>query len=88
MNTAQPITEQHTATTRGYYDEYLVNSARKNGMLCVAWDNNAGGTGKESFGLIDRSTGKVRSNYSAIVEAIMRASKASSDYEITDPSEK
>lgn len=71
-----------------YYDEYLVKSARKNGMLCVAWDNNAGCTGKESFGLIDRSTGNVRSNYSAIVEAIMRASKASSDYEITDPSEK
>ena len=56
-------------------------------MLCVAWDNNAGGTGKECFGLIDRSTGNVRSNYSAIVHAIMRASNASSDYEITDPSE-
>lgn len=38
--------------------EYFVKGARKYNIACVVWDNNAGGKGKETFGLYNRKTGE------------------------------
>ncbi|MGN1090857.1 MAG: cellulase family glycosylhydrolase, partial [Huintestinicola sp.] len=38
--------------------EYFVKGARKYNIVCVVWDNNAGGKGNETFGLYNRKTGE------------------------------
>lgn len=69
-----------------YYLEFLVQHARKNGMLVVLWDNNAESTGRESFGYIDRKTGKVRKGYEDFIKAVQRASVSDKeDYKIEPP---
>ena len=37
--------------------KYYVSEARKNGITCVVWDNNATTEGEESFGLYNRADG-------------------------------
>ncbi|MCQ2579978.1 MAG: glycoside hydrolase family 5 protein [Treponemataceae bacterium] len=65
-----------------YYLEFLVQYAHKKNMLPVLWDNNAESTGRESFGFIDRKTGKVRAGYEYLRKGIQRAS--AQEREITE----
>ena len=68
-----------------YYVEFLVKYAKQKNMMFFLWDNNAGSTGKESFGYIDRKTGKVRAGYEKIVDAVKRAAYSAEDYQIAPP---
>jgi endoglucanase len=73
-----------------YYDEFLAHYAYSKGMIPVAWDNNAlsSSGGKECFGLLDRSTGSIRSQYSSILVGIKRATSSTYDISsITDPAQ-
>ena len=65
-----------------YYLEFLVQYAHSKNMLPVLWDNNAESTGRESFGFIDRKTGKVRAGYEYLIKGIQRAS--AQEREITE----
>ena len=69
-----------------YYLEFLVKYARKKNMMFFLWDNNGESIGRESFGYINRKTGKVRSGYEKIVEAVNRAAYSSDeDYSVEAP---
>lgn len=51
------LTDADMIQSRIYYLKYVVSAAKKNGIVPFYWDN--GGTGVESMGLFDRSTGTV-----------------------------
>lgn len=71
-----------------YYLEFLVRYARQKNMMFFIWDNNAESVGRESFGYINRKTGKVRPGYEKIIEAVNRAAYSDSDYSIELPEER
>jgi aryl-phospho-beta-D-glucosidase BglC (GH1 family) len=65
---------------RRYYVEYVTKAAVDRGMLPVYWDNGAGGSGGEKFGLIDRHSYAVF--YPDLMAAIQRA--ATKTYALAD----
>lgn len=65
---------------RRYYVEYVTKAAIDRGMLPVYWDNGAGGSGGEKFGLMDRQTDGVL--HPDLMEALRRA--ATSPYALAD----
>lgn len=53
--------------------EYHIKTAKKYGIPCVVWDNNAFNTGAENFGLLNRNT--LEWQFPKLVEAIVNAAK-------------
>lgn len=58
---------------RRYYTEYMVKSAHNNRLVPILWDNGSSGSGKESSGLFNRSSGEINSHAKIIVEAAIKA---------------
>lgn len=63
---------------RRYWAEYIVKSAKANGIIPVYWDN--GWNGKNGLGVIDRTSYEV--TQPDIIEGMVRAITSDSDYEI------
>lgn len=62
------ILNRNNIIDRENYTAYYIQSARKNNMVCMWWDNNAFDSG-ETFGLINRYDNSVA--YPEIINAIM-----------------
>ena len=60
---------------RRYYIEYVTKAAVDRGILPVYWDNGGTNDGKESFALINRTSGQVQ--HPALIEAMLRAANGS-----------
>jgi endoglucanase len=65
---------------RRYYMEYVTKAAVDRGLVPVYWDNGGGGSGGESFALIDRINNSVF--HPKLMEAMLRA--ATSSYSLKD----
>lgn len=66
---------------RRYYLEYISKAARDYGFGAVVWDNGQKGTGQETSGMFDRTTGEFfHDDAKAAVEAMVRG------YNTNDPS--
>jgi endoglucanase len=65
---------------RRYYMEYVTKAAVDRGLVPVYWDNGGGGSGGESFALIDRANHSVF--HPKILEAMVRA--ATKSYSLSD----
>jgi aryl-phospho-beta-D-glucosidase BglC (GH1 family) len=65
---------------RRYYMEYVTKAAVDRGLVPVYWDNGGGGSGGESFALIDRNNHGVL--HPKVMEAMLRA--ATSSYSLKD----
>lgn len=66
---------------RRYWSEYLIKAAKKNGVVCVYWDN--GYNGNKGFGIIDRNTLEI--TQPDLIAGMMRAINSTDDYEIPSP---
>lgn len=66
---------------RRYWSEYLIKAAKKNGVICVYWDN--GYNGNKGFGIIDRNTLEI--TQPDLIAGMMRAINSTDDYEIPSP---
>ena len=64
---------------RRYWAEYLIKAAKKNGVVCVYWDN--GYNGNKGFGIINRFDYTI--TQPDLIAGMMRAS--TDDYEIPSP---
>lgn len=64
-----------------YWHEYVIKEAKKNGCICVYWDN--GWNGKFGFGLFNRKSLEV--TQPSLIEAMMRAINTDEDYTIPAP---
>ena len=62
-------------TYRQAYMEYMISSARKHGLVPVIWDNGSSGSGAESSGLFNRSSGAVYSHCTDLVKAAVSAAE-------------
>lgn len=67
---------------RRYWSEYLIKAAKKNGVICIYWDN--GYNGDKGFGIIDRNTLEI--TQPDLIAGMMRAINSTDDYEIPSPS--
>lgn len=56
---------------RRYYIEYVTKATRDAGIVPIYWDNGSMGSGKDGFGLFNRSSCAVQ--YPTILQAMMRA---------------
>ncbi len=66
---------------RRYWAEYLIKAAKKNGVVCVYWDN--GYNGNKGFGIIDRNSLEI--TQPDLIAGMMRAINSTDDYEIPSP---
>ncbi|WP_295210055.1 glycoside hydrolase family 5 protein [Ruminococcus sp.] len=66
---------------RRYWSEYLIKAAKKNGVICIYWDN--GYNGDKGFGIIDRNTLEI--TQPDLIAGMMRAINSTDDYEIPSP---
>ena len=66
---------------RRYWSEYLIKAAKKNGVVCVYWDN--GYNGNKGFGIIDRNSLEI--TQPDLIAGMMRAINSTDDYEIPSP---
>lgn len=66
---------------RRYWSEYLIKAAKKNGVICVYWDN--GYNGNKGFGIIDRNSLEI--TQPDLIAGMMRAINSTDDYEIPSP---
>ena len=66
---------------RRYWSEYLIKAAKKNGVVCVYWDN--GYNGNMGFGIIDRNSLEI--TQPDLIAGMMRAINSTDDYEIPSP---
>lgn len=66
---------------RRYWAEYLIKAAKKNGVVCVYWDN--GYNGNMGFGIIDRNSLEI--TQPDLIAGMMRAINSTDDYEIPSP---
>lgn len=66
---------------RRYWSEYLIKAAKKNGIVCVYWDN--GYNGNKGFGIIDRNSLEI--TQPDLIAGMMRAINSTDDYEIPSP---
>jgi endoglucanase len=60
--------------------EYVTKAAVDRGLVPVYWDNGGGGSGGESFALIDRRNNSVF--HPKLMEAMLRA--ATNSYKLSD----
>lgn len=66
---------------RRYWAEYLIKAAKKNGVVCVYWDN--GYNGNKGFGIINRFDYTI--TQPDLIAGMMRAINFTDDYEIPSP---
>lgn len=66
---------------RRYWAEYLIKAAKKNGVVCVYWDN--GYNGNKGFGIINRFDYTI--TQPDLIAGMMRAINSTDDYEILSP---
>lgn len=66
---------------RRYWSEYLIKAAKKNGIVCVYWDN--GYNGNKGFGIINRFDYTI--TQPVLIAGMMRAINSTDDYEIPSP---
>ena len=66
---------------RRYWAEYLIKAAKKNGVVCVYWDN--GYNGNKGFGIINRFDYTI--TQPDLIAGMMRAINSTDDYEIPSP---
>ncbi len=66
---------------RRYWSEYLIKVAKKNGVVCVYWDN--GYNGNKGFGIINRFDYTI--TQPDLIAGMMRAINSTDDYEIPSP---
>lgn len=66
---------------RRYWSEYLIKAAKKNGVVCVYWDN--GYNGNKGFGIINRFDYTI--TQPDLIAGMMRAINSTDDYEIPSP---
>lgn len=66
---------------RRYWAEYLIKAAKKNGVVCVYWDN--GYNGNKGFGIIDRNSLEI--TQPDLIAGMMRTINSTDDYEIPSP---
>lgn len=66
---------------RRYWAEYLIKAAKKNGVVCVYWDN--GCNGNKGFGIINRFDYTI--TQPDLIAGMMRAINSTDDYEIPSP---
>ena len=66
---------------RRYWAEYLIKEAKKNGVVCVYWDN--GYNGNKGFGIINRFDYTI--TQPDLIAGMMRAINSTDDYEIPSP---
>ena len=66
---------------RRYWSEYLIKAAKKNGVVCVYWDN--GYNGNKGFGIINRFDYTI--TQTDLIAGMMRAINSTDDYEIPSP---
>lgn len=66
---------------RRYWAEYLITAAKKNGVVCVYWDN--GYNGNKGFGIINRFDYTI--TQPDLIAGMMRAINSTDDYEIPSP---
>lgn len=66
---------------RRYWSEYLIKAAKKNGVVCVYWDN--GYNGNKGFGIINRFDYTI--TQPDLIAGMMRAINSTDDYEISSP---
>lgn len=66
---------------RRYWAEYLIKAAKKNGVVCVCWDN--GYNGNKGFGIINRFDYTI--TQPDLIAGMMRAINSTDDYEIPSP---
>lgn len=66
---------------RRYWAEYLIKAAKKNGVVCVYWDN--GYNGNKGFGIINRFDYTI--TQPDLIVGMMRAINSTDDYEIPSP---
>ena len=64
-----------------YWSEYLIKAAKKNGVVCVYWDN--GYNGNKGFGIINRFDYTI--TQPDLIAGMMRAINSTDDYEIPSP---
>ena len=58
---------------RMYYIEYVTKAARANHISIFFWDNGATTTGKESFGIINHSTGDFINNGKDVIDVLTKS---------------
>ena len=66
---------------RRYWSEYLIKAAKKNGVVCVYWDN--GYNGNKGFGIINRFDYTI--TQPDLIAGMMRAINSTDDYESPSP---
>lgn len=66
---------------RRYWSEYLIKAAKKNGVVCVYWDN--GYNGNKGFGIVNRFDYTI--TQPDLIAGMMRAINSTDDYEIPSP---
>lgn len=66
---------------RRYWSEFLIKAAKKNGVVCVYWDN--GYNGNKGFGIINRFDYTI--TQPDLIAGMMRAINSTDDYEIPSP---
>lgn len=66
---------------RRYWSEYLIKAAKKNGVVCVYWDN--GYNGNKGFGIINRFDYTI--TQPDLIAGMMRAINSTDDYDIPSP---
>ena len=66
---------------RRYWSEYLIKAAKKNGVVCVYWDN--GYNGNKGFGIINRNDNTI--TQPDLIAGMKRAINSTDDYEIPSP---
>lgn len=66
---------------RRYWAEYLIKAAKKNGVVCVYWDN--GYNGNKGFGIINRFDYTI--TQPDLIAGMMRAINSTDYYEIPSP---
>lgn len=66
---------------RRYWAEYLIKAAKKNGVVCVYWDN--GYNGNKGFGIINRFDYTI--TQPDLIAGMMRAINSTDDYESPSP---
>lgn len=66
---------------RRYWAEYLIKAAKKNGVVCVYWDN--GYNGNKGFGIINRFDYTI--TQPDLIAGMMRAINSTDDCEIPSP---
>ena len=66
---------------RRYWAEYLIKAAKKNGVVCVYWDN--GYNGNKGFGIVNRFDYTI--TQPDLIAGMMRGINSTDDYEIPSP---